>query len=107
MSQPKSETRYQRISRLLREGQCGLLPLDLSCPCPRRDGPEQPHRDHPGRVGFLTCYGCPHNGGLFFTSRVCTHANARQTATRWLGDTIRAWEEAQARAAPQTQRPLF
>jgi hypothetical protein len=107
MSQPKRETRHQRIFRLLREGQCGLLPFDLSCPCPRRDGPERPQPDHPGRVGFLTCHGCQHNAGLFFTSRVCMHANARQTSTRWLGDTIRAWEEEQAQPALQAQLALF
>lgn len=43
----RGETRYQRIHRLIREGQCGLLPMDLTCPCPKRGGPDHPHPDHP------------------------------------------------------------
>jgi hypothetical protein len=43
----KGETRYQRIHHLIREGQCGLLPLDFTCPCPKRGGPDHPHSDHP------------------------------------------------------------
>jgi len=27
----KSGTRYQRILRLIEDGECGLLPLDFSC----------------------------------------------------------------------------
>ena len=104
----KGETRYQRIHRLIREGQCGLLPLDLSCPCgvplpmrcPKRGGPEQPHPDHPGRVGFLTCNGCQYNTDLFFDNRVCTHPKARQVAARWLAKAIHAWEAQHAPTAP-------
>jgi hypothetical protein len=48
---PKSETRYQRILRLIEDGECGLLPLNYTCPCPRRNGPEHPHPSHP--VGLL------------------------------------------------------
>ena len=103
-SHPKHETRYQRLFRLIERGQCGLLPLDHTCPCPRRSGPEQPHVDHPGKVGFLTCNGCPHNADLFLDNRVCTHPNARETAARWLAEAIRRWEEEQA---PQAQPALF
>jgi hypothetical protein len=62
---------------------------------------------HPGRVGFLTCNGCQYNTDLYFDNRVCTHPNARQTATRWLADAIHAWEEKQARQAQQAQLTLF
>jgi hypothetical protein len=89
----KGETRYQRIHRLIREGQCGLLPLDLTCPCPKRNGPDHPHSDHPGKVGFLTCRGCDHHADIYFDNRVCTHPKARQVAARWLAEAIRAWEE--------------
>ena len=89
----KVETRYQRIHRLIREGQCGLLPLDLTCPCPKRSGPDHPHSDHPGKVGFLTCRGCDHHADVYFDNRVCTHPKARQVAARWLAEAIRAWEE--------------
>ena len=89
----KGETRYQRIHRLIREGQCGLLPLDLTCPCPKRNGPDHPHSDHPGKVGFLTCRGCDHHADVYFDNRVCTHPKARQVAARWLAEAIRAWEE--------------
>lgn len=101
---PKHETRYQRNQRLVEDGECGLLPLDLSCSCPKRGGPEQPHPDHPGKVGFLTCNGCPHNIDLYFNQRLCTQPNARQTAARWLAEAIRRWEEAQA---PTAQPALF
>ena len=93
---PKHETRYQRILRLIEDGECGLLPLNFSCPCPKRGGPEHPHLDHPGKVGFLTCSGCPHNADLYLNNRVCIHPKARQVAARWLADAIRAWEERQA-----------
>ena len=93
---PKSETRYQRILRLIEDGECGLLPLNYTCPCPRRNGPEQPHPDHPGKVGFLTCSGCQYNTDLYLDNRVCTHPQARQVAARWLAEAIRAWEERQA-----------
>ena len=93
---PKHETRYQRILRLIEDGECGLLPFDLSCPCPRRGGPEHPHVDHPGQVGFLTCNGCRHNTDLYLNTRVCTHPRARQVANRWLAEAIKAWEQAQA-----------
>ncbi len=96
---PKHETRYQRNLRLIEERKCGLLPLDYSCPCPRRNGPERPHSDHPGRVGFGTCNGCKFNTDLFFTNRLCTHPNANQTASRWLAEAIRRWEESQAQPA--------
>ena len=82
----KGETRYQRIHRLIREGQCGLLPLDLTCPCPKRNGPDHPHSDHPGKVGFLTCRGCDHHADVYFNNRVCTHPKARQVAARWLAE---------------------
>lgn len=101
---PKHETRYRRIHRLIEDGECGLLSLDFSCLCPRRDGPEQPHVDHPGKVGFLTCNGCKYNTDVYFDSRVCTHPNARRTAAKWLADAIRAWEERQSQ---QTQLSLF
>ena len=93
---PKHETRYQRILRLIEDGECGLLPLNFSCPCPKSGGPEHPHPDHPGKVGFLTCSGCRHNTDLYLDNRVCTHPKARQVAARWLADAIRAWEERQA-----------
>ena len=93
---PKHETRYQRILRLIEDGECGLLPLNFSCPCPKSGGPEHPHPDHPGKVGFLTCSGCRHNTDLYLDNRVCTHPQARQVAARWLADAIRAWEERQA-----------
>ena len=109
---PKRETRYQRILRLIEDGGCGLLPLNFSCPCgvyrrylvlrrlprrcPKGGGPEHPHPDHPGKVGFLTCSGCQHNTDLYLNNRVCTHPQARQVAARWLADAIRAWEERQA-----------
>jgi len=98
----RSETGYQRIHRLIREGQCGLLPLDLSCSCPRRNGPTQPQPQHPGRVGFLTCQECEHQAGLYFDNRVCTHPQARQVAARWLAETIRTWEEQHAQTAAAT-----
>jgi hypothetical protein len=101
---PKHETRYQRIHRLMKDGECGLLPFDFSCPCPRRGGPEVPHPEHPGLVGFLTCRGCTYNTDLYFDSRVCTHPNAQKVAARWLADTIKAWHEQQAL---QTQPTLF
>ena len=50
---PKHETRYQRTQRFIEQGQCGLLPLDFSISCPKRNGPEQPHPEYPGKVGFL------------------------------------------------------
>ena len=96
----KGETRYQRIQRLIREGQCGLLPLDFTCPCPLRGGPDQPHPEHPGKVGFLTCRGCEYHADIDFDNRVCTHPKARQVAARWLAEAIRAWEEQQAPATP-------
>jgi hypothetical protein len=96
----RGETRYQRIHRLIREGQCGLLPLDLTCPCPKRGGPDHPHSDHPGKVGFLTCRGCEYHADIYFDNRVCTHPKARQVAARWLAEAIRAWEEQQAPATP-------
>ena len=89
----KGETRYQRIHRLIREGQCGLLPLDLTCPCPKRNGPDHPHSDHPGKVGSLTCRGCDHHADVYFDNRVCTHPKAQQVAARWLAESIRAWKE--------------
>ena len=95
----KGETRYQRIHRLIREGQCGLLPLDFTCPCPKRNGPDHPHSDHPGKVGFLTCRGCEHQADLYFDNRVCTHPKARQLAARWLAEAIRAWEDRQTPTA--------
>ena len=89
----KGETRYQRIHRLIHEGQCGLLPLDLTCSCPKRGGPDHPHSNHPGKVGFLTCRGCDHHADVYFNNRVCTHPKARQVAARWLAESIRAWKE--------------
>ena len=96
----RGETRYQRIHRLIREGQCGLLPLDLTCPCPKRGGPDHPHSDHPGKVGFLTCRGCEHHADIYFDNRVCTHPKARQVAARWLAGAIRPWEEQHAQPSP-------
>ena len=96
----RGETRYQRIHRLIEEGQCGLLPLDLTCTCPRRNGPNAPHPDHPGKVGFLTCHGCEHHVGSYFKNRVCTHPRARQVAARWLAEAIRAWEEKHTPTTP-------
>jgi hypothetical protein len=89
----RGETRYQRMHHLIREGQCGLLPIDFRCDCPKRGGPDQPHPDHPGKVGFLTCRGCGHHVDLYFNNRVCTHPKARQVAAQWLAEAIRAWEE--------------
>jgi hypothetical protein len=100
----KGETRDQHIYRLMREGQCGLLPLDLSCPCPKRGGPDRPHPAHPGKVGFLTCQGCEHQTGLHFDNRVCTHPQARQVAARWLAEAIRTWEEQHAQTATTLPR---
>jgi hypothetical protein len=97
---PQGETRYQRLDRLIEQGLCGLLPLDFSCLCPRLNGPERPHADHPGRVGFLTCNGCQYNTDLFFTNRVCTHPQARQVAARWLAEAIRTWEEQHTLTSP-------
>lgn len=92
----KSETRHQRIDRLIREGACGLLPTDWSAPCPKRGGPEKPDGRHPAMVGFLTCSGCPHNDGLwYFEQVVCTHPGARQVASRLLAEALRHWEESQ------------
>ncbi len=102
----KGETRDQHIYRLMREGQCGLLPLDFSCPCPKRNGPDQSHPDHPGQVGFLTCQGCEYQAGLHFNNRVCTHPQARQVAARCLAEAIRAWEEQHAPAATATPRKV-
>jgi hypothetical protein len=99
MTMSRSETRYQRILRLIRDGQCGLLPLDLTLPCPKRGGPEQPQAEHPGKVGLGTCRGCEHQAGLHFHSRVCTHPNARQVAARWLAEAIRRSEEPGAASA--------
>ena len=93
---PKHETRYQRIQRLIEDGDCGLLPLNFSCPCAKRGGPEHPHPDHPEKVGFLTCNGCQYNAGLYVDNRVCTHPQARQMAARWLAEAIKAWEEREA-----------
>ena len=101
---PKRETRHRRIQRLMREGSCGLLPYDFSCPCPKKNGPEEPHPDHPGRVGFLTCSGCTYNAGLRFTNCVCTHPHASQVAARWLADAIKAWR---AQQSTPTQLTLF
>ena len=98
---PKHETRYQRIHRLMKEGKCGLLPFDFSCPCPKRGGPQQSHPVHPGRVGFITCRGCAYNTDLYLDSRVCTHPKARHVANKWLADAIKTWEERQA----QHQQP--
>ncbi len=101
----KSETRHQRIERLIREGGCGLLPTDFSAPCPKRAGPEQPDDRHPGMVGFLTCSGCPnHEGPWYFEQVVCTHQGARQVASRLLAEALRRWEESQA---PKAQPALF
>jgi hypothetical protein len=94
----RGETRYQRVHRLIREGLCGFLPLDLSCSCPKPRGPDHPYPEHPGKVGFLTCQGCDHRAGIHFNNRVCTHPRARQVAARWLAEAIRAWEEQQAPA---------
>ena len=80
----RRETRYQRIHRLMKDGACGLLPFDFSCPCPKRSGPEDPHPDHPGLVGFLTCRGCTYNTDIYFNGRVCTHPNARRVAAKRL-----------------------
>jgi hypothetical protein len=100
----QGETSYQRIQRLIQQGQCGLLPLDFFCSCPKRGGPDVPHPDHPGRVGFLTCQDCEHQAGLYFDNRVCTHPQARQVAARWLADAIRTWEEQQAQTTTATPR---
>ena len=101
----KAESRYQRIDRLIREGQCGLLPTGFSAPCAQRGGPEQPDERRPGMVGFLTCSGCPHNDGpWYFQQVVCTHPGARQVASRLLADALRRWEETQA---PKAQPTLF
>ena len=100
----RGETRYQRIHRLIREGLCGLLPLDLTCPCPKRNGPDHPHSDHPGKVGFLTCRGCDHHADVYFDNRVCTHPKARQVAAKWLAEAIRAWEEQHAQTATAKPR---
>lgn len=101
----KTETRHQRIERLLREGQCGLLPTDFSAACPKRDGPERPDDRHPGMVGFLTCSGCASNEGCwYFEQVVCTHPGARQVASRLLAEALRRWEESQA---PKAQPALF
>jgi hypothetical protein len=99
------ETRYQRIQRLVGEGKCGLLPLDFTCPSPRRDGPPHPHVDHPGKVGSLTCQECAHRAGLYFDTRVCTHPQARQVAARWLADAIRHWKQQQGQTAPAKPEP--
>ena len=96
----RGETRYQRIHRLIREGQCGLLPLNFRCRCPKKGGPPHPHPEHPGKVGFLTCRGCEHHADIYFDNRVCTHPKARQVAARWLAEAIRTWEEQHAKAAP-------
>ena len=106
-SRPKHETRYQRIHRLIEDGECGLLSLDFSCPCPRRGGAEQPHSDDPGKVGFLTCKGCKYNADVYLDNHVCTHPDARRKAARWLADAIRRCEEEQARQAQQAQLTLF
>ena len=101
----KSETRHQRIERLIREGQCGPLPTDFSAPCPSRGGPEQPDARHPGRVCFLTCSGCTSNEGCwYFEQVVCTHPGARQVASYLLAEALRRWEESQA---PKAQPALF
>ena len=92
---PRHETRYQRIHRLLKDGECGLLPFDFSCPCPKRGGPQDPHPDHPGLVGFLTCSGCAYNTDIYFNNHVCTHPNAQAVVAKWLADTIKAWEAQQ------------
>jgi hypothetical protein len=100
----QGETRYQRIQRLLREGQCGLLPLDLTCACAKRGGPDHAHPDYPGKVGFLTCQGCQHHAGLYFENQVCTQPHARRVAARWLAEAIRAWEAAHTRATAAPPR---
>jgi hypothetical protein len=94
----RGETRYQCIQRLIREGQCGLLSLDFTCPCPKRNGPDHPHPEHPGKVGFLTCQGCEYHADIYLNNRVCTHPRARHVAARWLAEAIRAWEEQQGPA---------
>ena len=103
---PKYGTRYQRILRLIEDGECGLLPLDFSCRCPRRAGPPHPHPEHPGQVGHLTCSGCCHNADLYFTTRVCTHPQARQVAARWRAEAIQRWE-AEQRQVERHQPSLF
>jgi len=103
---PKYGTRHQRILSLIEDGECGLLPLDFSCPCPRRGGPAHPHPEHPGRVGYLTCSGCRHNNDLYFTNRVCIHPQARRVAARWLAEAITAWAEEQQEATGE-QPSLF
>ena len=102
MVKTRGETRYQRIHRLIRNGQCGLLPLDFSCRCPKRGGPAHPHPEHPGRVGFRTCLGCRYSADIYFDTRVCTHPGARQIAAKWLDDAIRAWEKDQAKKVQLT-----
>jgi hypothetical protein len=95
---PKHESRYQRTQRLIEERQCGLLPVDpaFPCPCPKRNGPEHPHPDHPGMVWCRACSGCKYFVDLYLNSHVCTHPNAHQTASKWLADALRCWEEQQA-----------
>ena len=99
----KNQTRHQLIDEMIHQGQCGLLAIDFSAPCSKRDGPERPDERHPGRIGFLTCNGCAHNAGpWYFQQVVCTHRGARQVASQCTADALRRWEEVQKQKAQLT-----
>ena len=98
---PANPTRDQLVAWKMQNGECGLIRPDWQAPCPKRGGPVNPHRDHPGKVGFpgengyCTCSGCQHFLGLELDNYVCTHPNAHAVAARALAEAIRRWEEAQ------------
>lgn len=81
-----------------------MILADLSTRCPKRGGPVNPNRDHPGLVGFpgengyCTCSGCEHFLGLDWNNYVCKHPGARAAAARALAERIRQWEESRTRA---------
>ena len=98
---PARPTRDQLVAWKMQQGECGLIRQDFSTKCPKRQGPVNPHPDHPGKVGFpgengyCTCSGCPYFLGLELDSYVCTHPNARAVSARALAEAIQRWEEEQ------------
>jgi hypothetical protein len=88
----RSKARRQLISEALNGGQGAVMSRDYTTPCPKRGGPERPHPDHPGKIGFGTCSGCKYDLGLFFRGTVCTHPKARQVSAQAMAEAVKEEE---------------
>lgn len=91
--------------RLISQGLGAVLFLDFSEPCPKRGGPDHPHPDHPGLVGYLTCRGCRYRGPSYLDGFVCTHDGARAVAAAALRRAVE--RERAKREGPDPQMSLF